>query len=290
MSNSDRVIQHAENVWSYRHNWERVEPAIGMILTDEGWVAVDGGSSPVHGYEVLAEMQSIAKKPVKYVVATHRHFDHTFGNQAYDAPVLSGAKCKERFDINVLDDWSKENALDWLKRDMFPNIPALSENDFVGYEPVSPATTFEDDLSLSVGNVQLEFFHLPGVHTDDGIVVYLPSEKVIFLSDAFYFLPGPEGSFLELPHLINKVDQLEVAHYVPGHERPHDREIFEKLQSYVNELIDDVKSRIAEGASRADVLSIAIKPRYLETKTSFIGERLHKRHLIGTYRELTAKS
>ena len=290
MSNAHRVIQHAEHIWSYRHNWERVEPAIGMILTDEGWIAVDGGSSPVHGREVLAEMKAIADKPVRYVIATHRHFDHTFGNQSYDAPVLSGTKCKERFDINVQDDWSKEGAMDWLKRDMFPNIPALSEVDFLDYEPVSPSETFDEELSLKIGNVQLELFHLPGVHTDDGIAVYVPTEKVIFLSDAFYYLPGPEGSMLELPVLLDRVSKLDLVHYVPGHERPHDQEVFERLREYVDGLIDQVKSLIADGATREEILAIPIDQKYLDPKTSFVGERLHKRHLIGAYKELRAES
>jgi len=289
MSDNSRVNQHAENVWSYHHNWVRVEPAIGMILTDDGWVVVDGGSCPPHGREVFDAMREIADKPVVKLIATHRHFDHTFGNQVFDGPVLSGRRCKERYDTNLTDDWGPELVQKWLKNEMLPHIPGLSEGDFVDLELPPIDETFDDELELEIGGVTMELFHLPGVHTDDSIAVYLPDAKVIFLSDAFYLLEGPEGKFTNLPGLLEQVSQLDIKHYVPGHERPHNHEIYQLLVEYTNELLNEIKVRIAEGASKEEIRAIPINKKYLEQKTSFIGERMHKRHIRDAYRELTSE-
>jgi glyoxylase-like metal-dependent hydrolase (beta-lactamase superfamily II) len=286
MSSQDsRVIQHAENVWSYRHNWERVEPAVGMILTDEGWIVVDGGSCPVHGRQVLAAMQQISDVPTRYVIATHRHWDHTFGNQVFDAPVISSQKCKDRMLMNMQDDWSADRVIDWLVSDMFPHIPGLSEADFEGLELIVPSETFETDMSLKIGNVELELFLLNNVHADDNIGVYLPEQRVIFLGDAFYY-PAPEGRVTNLPVLVEKVAELDLETLIPGHERPHNREVFEQFREYVLTLQDRIQEIVNAGQPEEAALQIPFEERF--QRTSFLNEKQHRKTIKLAFRELSA--
>jgi len=269
-----RVKPIAPNVWVYRHDWARLEPAIGMILTDEGWVAVDGGNSPRHAQQVAAAMRSLCDMPVRYVVNTHRHFDHVFGNQKFNAPVIGSRRCQERFLENIKDDWSAEKAVGWLKATIFTYNDQLNEGDFEGYSPVPPSESFVGEHTLSLPPLTLKLFPLDGVHTDDGIGVWVPERRVVFLSDAFYHQPFTnEGVAANLLLLVERVAVLDAEWFVPGHERLFNRETFEKFHRYVRWLFD-LTSSLPDGVNAKMVAQQhPFPPEY--KNVSFLDEKIH---------------
>ena len=280
-----RVQQLSDRVWIYRHDWQRLEPAVGMVLTAEGWIAVDGGVSPAHGRRVYEAMQEIRERPVLYVINTHRHFDHVFGNQAFGAPVIAGRRCWERFVRNLEDDWSPRRVHRWLQETMFARVPTLQPQDFEGLTLVPPSLSFEGEMTLDLDGVLLKMFPLAGVHSDDSVGVYLPYERVLFTSDAFYYREGPEARLLKLIKLFDRVAPLEVEVFVPGHERPHDRLTFEKLRAYIRELVHAVRALVVAGTPEEEVLeAVPFDPRF--QGTSFLNPKLHKRLVQAAYREL----
>jgi len=279
-----RVQQLSEHVWIYRQDWQRVEPTLGMILTDDGWIAIDGGNSPLHGQRVYESMQQILEKPVLYVIDTHRHFDHVFGNQAFQAPVIASRRCRERFTENLQDDWAPERVQRWLKETMFSHIPTLKPEDFEALELVPPSLSFEGQMTLDFDGTSVQLFSLAGAHSDDSIGVFVPYERVLFLGDAFYFREGSEGRFLRLLELLDYIAPLDVEFYVGGHERPHDRLTFEKVHAYCRELAQTVKSLLRAGAGEAEVLRVPFEEKY--ERTSFLSPNLHRRLLQAAYTEL----
>jgi len=274
MTETSRVQQLSEHIWIYRHNWKRLEPTIGMILTEEGWVAIDGGNSPLHGQQVVDSMKVIRNVPVKYVINTHRHFDHVFGNQAYDAPVIGSSRCQERFTENVQDDWSDKNAIDWLKGSIFKYNDLLNENDFPNLHLVPPSISYEGIHDLKVGDLTLHLFPLEGVHTDDGIGVYAPKEKVMFLSDAFYYQGTSEGRAVQLLELIHRVAKFDVDIYAPGHERAHDVKVFNIVQQNIQNLFQGVISMVDDGAGNDEIKEAFPFDPELNRK-SFLNEKMH---------------
>ncbi len=282
-----RVHQLSDHVWIYRHDWQRLEPAIGMVLTDQGWVAIDGGNSPAHGRRVYEAMQEIRERPVLYVIDTHRHFDHVFGNQAFDAPVIASRRCRERFSQNLQEDWAPQRVHRWLHEAMFSHISTLNPADFQGLRLVPPSLSFEGELVLDLKGTTVRLFPLGGAHSDDSIGVYLPYERVLFLGDAFYFREGVEGRFLRLLQLLDYVAPLEVEIYVPGHEAHYGRLTFEKLRAYCRELFQMVRALIRSGAGEAEILSsVPFDKRF--NSTSFLSPKFHRRLLQAAYHELTA--
>lgn len=287
MAHADpRVRQLSERVWAYLPNWQRVEPTIGMILTDEGWVAVEGGNSPVHGDRAFRAMQRIRERPARYVINTHRHFDHVFGNQAFSAPVIASRRCRERFIENLRSDWAPQRVHRWLQEAMLANIPMLDPEDFEELELVPPALSFQERLFLDLDSTRLELFPLVGAHSDDHIAVYLPDERLLFLGDALYLREGPEGRFTQLLELLDHLAELEVQTLVAGHEAPYGRTTFHKLRTYGHELIRSVIAAIRSGAGEEEILKISFPKRY--EKTSFLSAKTHRRLLRAAYRELAA--
>lgn len=280
-----RVKRVSEHVWIYRHDWPRLEPTIGMILTEAGWVAVDGGNTPAHGRRVYEAMQAIKAVPVKYVINTHRHFDHVFGNQAFDAPVIGSQRCSERFNQSVQDDWSPQRVLGWLGAHIFPLKRGLSAADFADLTLVPPSISFTERLKLHFQHLSIALFPLNGVHSDDGVGVYMPQDRVLFLGDAFYFQGTSEGRALRLPELVDVVAALDVTVYVPGHERPHDHATFERLAHYVHALVAFVKAEAASGATLDTVLERHGFDPDLNA-TSFLSAKQHRRLVRAVWREL----
>ncbi len=282
-----RLQQISERVWVYGHDPARLEPAVGLVLTGEGWIVVDSGNSPTHGLRVFEACQTIKERPVRYVINTHRHFDHVFGNQAFrGATIIASRRCQERFARNLKDDWAPERVQRWLREAVLSKVPTLDPDDFERLRPVPPALGFEGEMTLELGEVPLKLFPLAGAHSDDSIGVYLPRERVLILSDALYFHEGPEARFLKLLRLLDYLAPLEVDVYVPGHEAPHGRATFEALRAYVRELAHGVKALLRRGASERDVLdALPFDKRY--EGVSFLSPRLHRRLVQAAYRELS---
>jgi glyoxylase-like metal-dependent hydrolase (beta-lactamase superfamily II) len=284
---SARLQQLSDRVWVYCHDWQRLEPAVGLVLTDEGWLAIDGGNSPAHGRRVFEAMQCIRERPVRYVINTHRHFDHVFGNQAFEAPVIASRRCRERFAQNLEGDWAPQQVHRWLHETMFSRVSTLSTRDFRGLQLIPPSLSFEGELALDLDGSDVRLFPLAGAHSDDSIGVFLPHERVLFLGDALYLREGPEGRFLRLLELLERIAPLGVEVYVPGHEAPHGRLEFEKLWSYCRELLRAVRSLIYSGAKESDVLKAVPFDRRFEG-TSFLSPRFHRRLVQAAYRELAS--
>jgi glyoxylase-like metal-dependent hydrolase (beta-lactamase superfamily II) len=281
------VEQLSERVWIYHHDWQRLEPTVGMVLTDAGWIALDGGCSPAHGRRVFEAMQEIRERPVLYVINTHRHFDHVFGNQAFGSPVIAGRRCREHFSENLRHDWAPERVQRWLEETMFSRVPTLRPEDFKELRPVPPALSFEGEMTLDLDGTLVRLFPLAGAHSDDSIGVYLPYERALFLSDALYFREGPEGRFTKLVELLDRVAPLEVDVYIPGHERPHGRLTFEKLRAYSRELVRAVRSLVFAGAPEQEVLeAVPFEERF--ERVSFLSPKHHRQLVRAAYRELTA--
>ncbi len=285
MGQDSRVQQLAERVWILCHDWKRLEPTVGLILTDEGWVAVDGGNSPAHGRRAYEAARQIERRPFRYVIDTHRHFDHAFGNQAFGAPAIGSRRCRERFAGNLGDDWAPERVHGWLRAEMLPHVPALSPKDFAGLDLVPPAVDFEGSLRLHLGGTEIDLFHLDGVHCDDHIAVYLPDERVLFPGDAFYYLGGAEGSPLRLPELLARAGALEVETYAAGHERSYDRKTFDRLHAYAGGLIKRAESLVRQGVGEAEALdAFPFDPAY--DGVSFLDAKTHRRLLRACLRAL----
>jgi len=281
-----RVKQLSEHVWIYRHNWDRLEPTVGMILTEEGWIVVDGGNCPRHGRQVVDALRQIRDLPVRYVVCTHRHFDHVFGNQAFEAPVLGSVRFQQRLEENLKEDWAPGRALAWLKATIFQYNKLLSEEDFQGLNLVPPSPGVEGEYTLHEGKISVVLFPLEGVHSDDGIGVFVPEERVVLLGDAFYFQGTPEGSALKLLPLVERVAALDAKVFAPGHERAFERAVFDQFCDYVRELNETVHRLVDSKLDAAAIFKQYPFPKRYRN-TSFLTEKTHRLLLKAGVRELS---
>jgi glyoxylase-like metal-dependent hydrolase (beta-lactamase superfamily II) len=216
------AVQLGERVWIYPPNKEHLEPTIAWVATGKGVVVIDAGNSPEHGRRALRAIRETTAEPIRYLINTHRHWDHTFGNQALRAPIIAHALCRRKMEQNARDDWAPDKILGWVEGWVLAHVPTLHLAQFEGLRLVLPEITFTGTLQLVLGSTRFELIYLGEVHSHDSIGVHLPQDRLLFLSDALYFRPDQIAT-KRVRRLFDKIEALGAETFIAGHERPYDQ-------------------------------------------------------------------
>jgi glyoxylase-like metal-dependent hydrolase (beta-lactamase superfamily II) len=165
------------------------------LITNEGVVLVDDKFAVDHD-NILAMLKTVTNQPVKWIINTHHHGDHSGGNaafQAMDAKVVATEQARRYF----VD----------------------------GNQPGMPTVTFDDHAYLHVGGKPIELYHFGRAHTGGDAFVYFPAERVLAAGDAFTFGDAtPQlvdyangGSAKDWPYTLDGALRLDFETVVPGH-------------------------------------------------------------------------
>lgn len=200
------------------------------LLTDAGVVLVDDKYAVDH-VNVMAQLSKVTRQPVRYMINTHYHADHSGGNaalQALGAHAVSSERARERMLGNK--------------------------------QPGPSDLTFTDRMKLRLGGKQIDLYHFGRAHTDGDIVAHFPQHRVLAAGDIFAYagetLP-PElidyaggGSAREWPATMDKALALDFDRVVPGHgvvttkpEMRRYRDNAERLVARVREMLVQQKTR-----------------------------------------------
>jgi len=176
------------------HN-EYVPGNTTVMVTNEGVIMVDDKFEIDHA-SILAELKKITNQPVKYVINTHHHGDHSGGNAKLQA---LGAQ--------VVTSWqARQNMVD-------------------GKQPGLSNVTIDQKGSLYLGGKRVDLFYFGRGHTNGDIVALFPAQRVLAAGDLFTIgdstpqlvdYPGG-GSAREWPQTIAGVLTLDFDQVVPGH-------------------------------------------------------------------------
>jgi cyclase len=178
-----------ENLWVIAGNGGNV----AVMPTTEGVVVVDDKFAE-DAAGIVAKIKTISDKPVRYVLNTHHHGDHTGGNAAMLAA----------------------NAEIILSRNARANM-------VTGNQPGLPHLTFSDEQQLFLGGQQVVAKYLGRGHTNGDAVIYFPAERAVHTGDLFVTPGAPfcdtanGGSIKEWQATIQKVLQYDFDIVIPGH-------------------------------------------------------------------------
>lgn len=199
-----------------------------VMVTNEGVIMVDD-KFEIDSVGILAEVKKITSQPVKYVINTHHHGDHSGGNAKLQA---TGAQ--------VVTSWqARQNMVD-------------------GKQPGLANITIENKASLYLGGKRVDLFYFGRGHTNGDIVALFPAQRVLASGDLFTIGDStPElvdyaggGSAKWWPQTIEGVLGLDFDQVVPGHgtvgtkadmRKFHDTSI--RLKDRVHEMIVGKKSK-----------------------------------------------
>jgi len=166
---------------------------VAVMPTSEGTIVIDDKFAQ-DAPEIVLKVKSVTDKPIRYVLNTHQHGDHTGGNEAM---LAAGAEA-------VIHKNARANMV-------------------AGKQPGLPRLTFSDEQQLFAGGKEVMAKYVGRGHTNGDAVVYFPSERVLHTGDLFVVGGAPfcdtanGGSINEWEATIQKALQFDFDIVIPGH-------------------------------------------------------------------------
>ena len=257
----------------------------GAIETPEGVIIVDTQQYPRLARALRAAVLGQTGKPVRTVVYTHCHLDHTAGSSVFaDAPILAHEKTLAAMNACLGprhgENWSITDLATKLRFLFGQNILELvPEGDparrwFEGriaapdYDTVvirRPTATFADSFAFHLPDDTVRLHYFGPAHCDGDIVVHLERRKVAFLGDLLFHNRFPWLGDCDLDGLIGalgRVLALDVTVVVPGHGPPATLADVERFRAMLIALREAVARAVKSGASEDAAGQEVTLPQY----------------------------
>ena len=250
----------------------------GAIVGPEWTILIDTLPYPEETLEIKDFIQNRLESPIRYLINTHHHADHTLGNHLFpDAIIVSHELRRE-----LLDTKGRE-ALKEAKK---------HNRELSDIEIVLPDVTFaEGEIGMRTGKRTLQLIPLPG-HSVDGIGVLIVEDRVLFSGDVMMPIPYLiDGDLDAMAESLKKIPKLKLENLVQGHgeiilrgEIP----VAAKLNiTYMSVVLGHAKKALRRKNPEEYLASIDVescgKNRIL---LNGLAEELHRRNLIALYQKL----
>ncbi|MEU7059805.1 MBL fold metallo-hydrolase [Streptomyces sp. NPDC046197] len=205
----------------------------GVVVGEGLTVVVDTAATESRARRLRAEVERVAPQGADYVVNTHFHGDHTFGNGQFVPRAVVVAHEGTRAD-------SAEAGLGL--RQLWPDVEW-------GETPlVLPTLTFTDSLTLRAGDLRVELLHVGPAHTANDVVAWIPERSVLFTGDVVWSGVTPFVLFGTVSGSLRALDRMRSLRprtVVPGHGPVGGTELLDATEEYLRRL-----RRLAEEGAR----------------------------------------
>lgn len=249
----------------------------GFIIGEDGVLVVDSFVTAAAAKQLLAEIQKLTKLPIKFVVNTHYHLDHTAGNGVF---AEAGASIVGHKNIRG---WIHTENLKFFGANIKPEQKAMVEG------LVAPNIVYDSELEFFLGAKRVVVRYYPG-HTGGDSVVSVPDANVIFCGDLFWrktlpnMIDGTTDKWAETDAKL--AAEAPTAKFVPGHGDVGDAEDVKSFGGYILDLRDFVAKAEKDGLS-GDALTNAVLPQLKEKYGSWdIFDHFAKLNIADTEKEL----
>lgn len=193
-----------------------------VIVTTEGVIVVDSGHTAEAARALIKAIGTVTDQPVRYLINTHHHFDHAFGNEAFpaDTQIIGHPFTRAKLAGAPLSEVSVGDVLTSLRKRIDRLSASTGKDDetkaklaearsyleaLTAVKPRPPTKTVSDSMTLRVGGRELRLLWLGRGHTAGDIVVYLPAERILCTGDLYN---GSVG-FLKDAYVEDWADTLE---------------------------------------------------------------------------------
>jgi cyclase len=271
----------SENVYWFQS--EVYAQVTAGVVTGPQWaVVIDTLAIPDETLAMRAFIEEELAVPVRYVINTHYHADHSWGNCFFPgATVVSHALCRQLMTEKgplSLESAKHANAL------------------FKQVKLVPPHLTFDNgDLSLRVGKKNLILTYTPG-HSRDGISVLIEEDRVLFAGDSFLPLPYVvDGNIDDLVTTIKRIGKMGLENIVQGHGdiilRGEIDDSVKENVAYLSNIRKSVRAAVRrrnplDALATIDIESCGKSRVYL----GGLAEDLHRRNLRYLYKQVLAET
>ena len=249
---------------------------IGVSVGDDGIVIVDDQYAPLAD-KIKAALKGISDKPVRFVINTHHHMDHTGSNAIFQAgaPVIAHDNVRKRLEAGG----AVGNGVTMM--DMKPSE-----------KQALPIITFEHDMTLHLNGEDIRALHFASGHTDGDAVIFFPKSKVVHMGDDFVTYGFPfvdlasggsvEGMIDAVDHVISMIPADTKV--IPGH---GGISTVEDMKAFLI-MLRSTRSTVAKAVKRGQTLEQMRTQDILQPWSKFSGPFVTKDGFLeALYNELT---
>jgi cyclase len=267
----------ADNVYSFQSEMY-AQVTAGAIIGPSWAVLIDTLAVPEETLAVRDFIEQEQNVPVRYVINTHNHADHAWGNCFFPgSTVIAHSLCRQTLDVKG------RASLEEVRRN---NLA------FRNVKIVLPQMTFSDgELNLRVGKKTLTILPLPG-HSPDNVAALVEEDRVLFAGDAAMSLPYiVDGDIDELTISLKKMSRMGLENIIQGH---GDIVLRGEIDNFIKESIaylSNIRKAVRKASRRK-------YPREILDETSIescgksrvliggLASELHQRNLRALYRKM----
>jgi cyclase len=267
----------------------------GVIIGEKCALVIDAGINGAISRQIQDLVRHLTDKPVRYLVNTTYHGDHTFGNAAFPEHVTVISSRQNKASMR---DLAYEKAM------RFGNM--RGDQDALADVTIwrQPDVVFDHSCAVDLGNKTVELWHFGPGNAPGDTIVYIPDTKVAWTGNFLMaaglppmLLEGGPGLYLETLQAMQA--QLSVSTIVPGHGPMSDgKAALEHFIAYMHSLQEQVAAAFASGWSLEETLERVAVPALLALPTTMPATpesqallvHLHRLNVLATYRELETVS
>ena len=213
-----------------------------FVLTRDGVVVIDPGSSVQAGRMVLRQIAKVTAKPVTHVINTHVHGDHWLGNQAildaYPKAVLIGHPDMIR------------QARDGAAEQWVSFMASATKGFTSGTRAAIPSEAIDEGQELKTGGMTFRIYAPKNAHSHTDMMIHLVEDSVLFGGDNLLYkriARMDDGTFAGSIAACDKAIGIGAKHYVPGHGLVGDVAIAKAYRDYLATLLAEVRRQHEAG-------------------------------------------
>jgi len=230
---------------------------IGFVIGSEAVAVIDTGGSYAVGMALKEALRSITRLPIRYVINTHVHPDHVFGNAAFMSGDAAGAGAPPRFIGHAALPLAMASRSDSYVRNLKKQLGSAAQNSRL----VAPTETVQNRLTLDLGGRTLELTAWPNAHTNNDLTVFDAGSGTLWTGDLLFIerTPAIDGDVKGWLSAMDALDKLPAMTTIPGH-GPVTRDktgALARQRGYLTTLLQDVRTSIRQGKGMTEAMATA---------------------------------
>jgi cyclase len=233
---------------------------VSIILTREGAVMIDTGQTPADSHVAMGIVKKLTSKPVRFIIHTEPHADHTTGDFVFSPPAVVIAHA------GAVESMKKGASAILERNEKFAAESPAARDAVKGYRQVLPHVEYRQHMTLNAGERNFELIYLKGVHSEADTAIWLPRERVLWAAAAVGVKRFPNiRASLAISDILAAIKTMRALNpeiVIAGHGAPGTMQIFDEMERYYALLLERVGSMARAGKTLEQIKAELKMPEF----------------------------